>query len=79
MTLEDRQRENWKKKHSMRLFLEERLVDLGIVFMFFANMLCSAVDFGYVLVPKAKQFVTSYRMHSMLVLAAALILFTMFW
>lgn len=77
--LESTQREDWKRKHFLRFFIEERLIDLGTILLFFGNLLCGAVDFGMAFAKKMKKFAVVYKIYSAVILGVLFILFSMFW
>ena len=70
------QREEWKKKHFFRFFVEERLVELGTILVSVGYKLCDAVDCGMLWARKIKQFVIGLFWLSCL---AIIMLFSMFW
>jgi hypothetical protein len=73
------QKEELRKKQFIRLFVEERIVELGEILLYFGSKACDVVDFLYNTSRESKRLIVTNKAYAAALFFALTVFFAMLW
>lgn len=77
--IERTHREEQRRKQGFRLFIEERVIDMGFIARYVGGILCDIADFTYNFVNSAIALAVKNKAHSLGLLLAIAAVVAMLW
>jgi hypothetical protein len=70
-------RENHRNKYRIRLFIEERIVDIGSILLSFGGLCCDAIYNSYLLGVRLKKAAIAHKSYSVVAFLAVVVALAM--